>query len=800
MKCCKEKNEDSNLRLKILSPTLDERKDIDTYISALKYGIEKSDATNIGLIGNYSSGKSTILKSLLEENRFDSATIIISLAHFSNLTNNGEKKGNELEKLLEQKVINQILSQVNSNYLPFDIAQVFRRRNHIWENLCLTASIYIILLLSLLFNFDDVKLFADFKSDVSAWVKQSFESVFYKILIYFIFTLSFLYLLDYLVNLARTIFSKVRGISFGVGSTAIELTDDNNNSLSYFDVYSQELVSILAKSKTKLVIFEDLDRFSDYSIFEKLRELNFLINRHKKRAKFRCNRNKLVFIYAMTDEVFLINNENSRLDLGEKTKFFDLIIPVLPISSYGSNFGHFKNLFADDIDDKLLRRASEEVNDLRQIKNIYNEYQVYLNINKFLKEKKDQLFSVVLYKTVETQDFLEFYNKNGKLYALVRREFETSEPKDGLLDYLYEREYIRPGIIFYLSNFRNLFRDEDFKFIISVLDNDKYEFDDEFKKANAEVRKANGNNKYNDNISKIIAELKHFTDNKVYSYPYFYQDDIIDFLIHNDENNDNLRKMIISDDSKSKIQNIARLHEYYMKHECENEQKKIDEIICNILNDEGYIDDYSYRITPFLFGDKTRACLKKWLRISDNTIAFYSYKENKELSFMEALALEFNQKNEDYTINPDIVLKNLDELEGIKIKSVGYTNNENFFEIQKKIYTEGLFVLNIDNLKHIHKDGSGYKILDCFYDNLDEMENFHENFGDEEVRKGIKKHIENNLHDFLELYKKIPQKSDSDNIVVTNKDDTKEKFYNLIGERYDKETKEDLLKILDRAK
>ena len=77
------------------------------------------------------------------------------------------------------------------------------------------------------------------------------------------------------------------------------------------------IIKAINIAKYKYIIFEDLDRYNNPEIFEKLRDLNITLNSALKQ--------KIKFIYAIRDEVFMGEN---------RTKFFDFIIPVVPYVSY----------------------------------------------------------------------------------------------------------------------------------------------------------------------------------------------------------------------------------------------------------------------------------------------------------------------------------------------------------------------------------------------------------------------------------------------------------------------------------
>ena len=78
------------------------------------------------------------------------------------------------------------------------------------------------------------------------------------------------------------------------------------------------------------MFFEDLDRLEDPSIFIHLRELNTLLNNYD------GIKGRIVFVYAIRDDIFTDT---------DRTKFFEFIIPVIPIINLriqGKSF--YKNL------------------------------------------------------------------------------------------------------------------------------------------------------------------------------------------------------------------------------------------------------------------------------------------------------------------------------------------------------------------------------------------------------------------------------------------------------------------------
>ena len=172
--------------------------------------------------------------------------------------------------------------------------------------------------------------------------------------------------------------------------------------------------------KYKFVIFEDLDRFENTEIFIKLRELNTIINNYEKIKQ------RVVFIYALRDEVF---SDSSR------TKFFEFIIPVIPvINSQNSNDIFLQkqkdapNSALSKLDEHLLNDIGLYVDDMRLLTNTINEFRIYdEKINEqFYKSPstephdRNKIFALILYKNLYPKDFADLSQNKGFLYSIFK--------------------------------------------------------------------------------------------------------------------------------------------------------------------------------------------------------------------------------------------------------------------------------------------------------------------------------------------------------------------------------------------
>ena len=137
--------------------------------------------------------------------------------------------------------------------------------------------------------------------------------------------------------------------------------NDNNIDESVLDRDIKELVYLLRSSDSKIVVFEDLDRYDNASIYTKLRELNFLLNKYVK-----VNDEKetpIRFIYMLKDSLFYSKN---------RTKFFDFILPIVPVVDSKTSENELIELLKEvenAPDRSLLADISLYVDDMKNIKN-----------------------------------------------------------------------------------------------------------------------------------------------------------------------------------------------------------------------------------------------------------------------------------------------------------------------------------------------------------------------------------------------------------------------------------------------
>ncbi|ERH50901.1 hypothetical protein O203_11360 [Ectopseudomonas chengduensis] len=178
-----------------------------------------------------------------------------------------------------------------------------------------------------------------------------------------------------------------------------------------------EIIYCFERSKIDIVVIEDLDRFGIHDVFTRLREINFIIKQSPQIKR------PVYFIYALRDELFAV---------GEKTKFFDLIIPIIPvINSENSREKMLKMLrerqfngAALDVglNDTLVETVCYFIDDMRLIKNIVNEFDMFSSIlggGSGLKLDPNKLFSIIAIRNLHPAEYAELVKRRGAIYETI---------------------------------------------------------------------------------------------------------------------------------------------------------------------------------------------------------------------------------------------------------------------------------------------------------------------------------------------------------------------------------------------
>lgn len=190
----------------------------------------------------------------------------------------------------------------------------------------------------------------------------------------------------------------------------IEIFEESNE--SYFDRYLNEVLYLFENVDADAIVFEDMDRFNSNNIFERLHEVNRLVNIQRDIAGHK--KSTLRFIYLLRDDIFISK---------DRTKFFDYIIPVIPVVDSSNSYDQFISHFDGGgilklFNERFLQGMSLYIDDMRILKNIYNEFQVYYNKLNTTELDCNKMLAIIAYKNIFPRDFSELQLNQGMVYSI----------------------------------------------------------------------------------------------------------------------------------------------------------------------------------------------------------------------------------------------------------------------------------------------------------------------------------------------------------------------------------------------
>lgn len=379
-------------------------KEQDKHSILLKEAIDDKNIFNIALSGPYGSGKTSIIKTF--KHRYNNLKYIdISLATFDNkFTTDGN-----ISSKLEYCILKQLFYKVHPDKVPE--SRFKRIVNH--KNVGFNAFLFFCWLISILY-FTSNSILISLVSALGLDFYSSLLNGVYSIITFIGFILIVYKIYDFLINFKMTKFK----------FNDAEVENKQDKATINFENEIDEILYFFERNTIDVVFFEDLDRFNNTEIYIKLREINILINNYDPIKE----RGKVTFVYAVIDDIFTQN---------ERTKFFDFILPVVPIINYTNSAIELITRFNNEIESikdikekrefkNFIEKVSLYLSDMRVIISIANEYKVYKNIlNENIDEKK--LFAMMVYKNVEPTDFDLLNNQKGYVYGLLKNKIKLIE-------------------------------------------------------------------------------------------------------------------------------------------------------------------------------------------------------------------------------------------------------------------------------------------------------------------------------------------------------------------------------------
>lgn len=387
--------------------------DISVYEQAIDFVFENADVKNVAISGAYSAGKSSMLESYKAKHsnlRF----VHLSLAHFRTPEQEiGQPEEPVKESVLEGKILNQLIHQIPSEKIPqtnFRVKKGFNKKQIIW---CTAFSSLFIGSIAFLLLSSKVLSFIASLSD--NWIKAILSVIFspyVSVLAAIICGVFSVVLINSLIKAQKNknMFRKI-----SLQGTEIEIFETQDD--SYFDKYLNEVLYLFENVDADVIVFEDMDRFNASRIFERLREVNTLVNIQRKKEHGE-NYTPLRFFYLLRDDIFVSK---------DRTKFFDYIVPIVPIVDSSNSYEQFlKHLkeggLLERFDQSFLQSLSLYVDDMRILKNIYNEFVVYINRLNTTDLDWNKMMAIISYKNLFPRDFSDLQLAKGFVFTLFEQK------------------------------------------------------------------------------------------------------------------------------------------------------------------------------------------------------------------------------------------------------------------------------------------------------------------------------------------------------------------------------------------
>lgn len=409
-------------------------KHVEKYEQEINKALINPVVQNLALTGSYGSGKSTLIKTFFFRNP-QYRPLYVSLGAFKDndatpiKSSDGkvETGGLDITQKIEYSILQQLFYSVQEKTIPYSRFQRIRPISKS-KGIVLTVLTLIVLgavlhnaqrsWLPVTISLKQITSYETLPVDLANHGKavplDSTRSIKPEHLVNYWDYASIFFLLggtSVLLYILIRLF-RLGLIKLSVQGAEIEIS--KNKDLSILNKHLDEILYFFSETKYDVLVLEDLDRFSNAEIFVKLRELSTLVNNKAGSIK-----RKVTFIYALKDDVFK--------DEKKRTKFFDLIIPVVPYinatNSADSLIEMFDNLNLNrPVSKSFLSDLSLFITDHRLITNIYNEFVVYHGQLDNEKLSNNKLLALIVYKNIHPADYSSLQENKGNLYDLFQEK------------------------------------------------------------------------------------------------------------------------------------------------------------------------------------------------------------------------------------------------------------------------------------------------------------------------------------------------------------------------------------------
>ncbi len=409
---------------------------IKRYESELLHALRNKHVRNIAITGGYGAGKSSVIRTFFEKHK-TYTPVFVSLATFSKETpGDPQPADSDLMLRIEETIVQQLLYAVPADKLPKTrlkrIVQASNAR-------IVVRTVFFTLLIATGLRF--------YLPSLEPLPKFVPEGLLPQLLLVsdgwaLLIAMGLVAWLLYGALKFLSLFS-IDGLTLKGGK--LEATHHG----SVLHKHVDEIIYCFERSNIDVVVIEDLDRFGIQDVFFRLREINFTIQQSPQ------VRRSIHFIYAIRDELFSV---------GDKTKFFDLIIPIIPVvNSENSREKMMELLRAKRFDAQLIKSLDPvlietvcyHIDEMRLVKNIVNEFDMFSSVlgGSGVKLEANKLFAMVVVRNLYPEAFADLIKRRGLIHSVfddfgrwrIRQAKKTDEEIAELREQLarMEQEHLR---------------------------------------------------------------------------------------------------------------------------------------------------------------------------------------------------------------------------------------------------------------------------------------------------------------------------------------------------------------------
>lgn len=513
--------------------TEEEQKQNQIYFDIIKDAIDNYEVKNFAITGAYGTGKSTIIQNffrLYPTETEDYTHAIVSLSSFCDTSTpsakeevidkseetkteesspkeeNKEREENKTKESrassstsshkpslaeLEMSILQQLFYQIDEKKLRFSR---FQRKTKISTSNKIFTFIVSLGCVITLFAFSYKDTFSKYLSAISQlFILEKEDTILFNIIKGIgLFIPALILTIGAYILFERLYYGIYKGhwkkLQFNLG----KIQSEHQITGSIINDNLHDILVFFHNAELDVVVFEDIDRLDNaMEIFTKLRELNETINRSH---EFQSIKKKVLFIYALKDDILPTPEA--------RTKFFDLIMPIVPLVSSDNSY----NLFSQElkeiakkypqkdfipinecISDEMLYTVSPYLSDIRSIRNIVTEFYIQWklliekqwgelfkeqddnNFIDFIIDESQQLISLIIFKHFFPKDYLLAKQNKGLLYFAFNSG--KNQIKARIKENNYYTNYSRLSRLIYkeegiISQYINEHKKEDLFFIL----------------------------------------------------------------------------------------------------------------------------------------------------------------------------------------------------------------------------------------------------------------------------------------------------------------------------------------------